>query len=129
MREKRIAFEHARIAVGGLLARRALVDQRNGDPALGELQRDRRADDTRAEHDHLRTSHGEASRMTAHMYATRSTAASMADIPHGWPFSIARLRRLPGWDATALPLWLSQCLSASPCRRSARCCGRIFPKR
>ncbi len=65
--KERIALEHAGVAVGGFLARPALVDQRDGDPALGELQRDRRADDAGAEHDHLRSSHGGASGMTAHM--------------------------------------------------------------
>jgi hypothetical protein len=64
VRKERVAFEHAGIAVGCFLARATLVDQRDRDAALGKLQRDRGADDARAEHHRLNPGHGRISEMT-----------------------------------------------------------------
>ena len=57
-RKHRVAFDHAGVAVGGFLPRLAPIDERDGEPALGEMQRDRGADDAGAEHDRVRASHG-----------------------------------------------------------------------
>ncbi len=57
-RKDRIAFDHAGIAVGGLLARPAAVDERRRQTALGELEPDRGADDAGPEHDGVDARHG-----------------------------------------------------------------------
>ena len=57
VREKRVAFDDAGVAVGGFLARPAAIDQRDRKPALGEVQRRRGADDAGAEHDHIASRH------------------------------------------------------------------------
>ena len=48
MWKQRIAFDHAGIAEGRLLARAAAVEQGDAQPALGEMQRNGRADDAGA---------------------------------------------------------------------------------
>src|SRR5262249_54472646 len=45
MRQQRAAFDDAGVAVGRFLARPAPVDERDREPALREMQCDRRADD------------------------------------------------------------------------------------
>ena len=56
-RKQRVGLDDAGIAVGGALARLAAVDQRDREAALGEVQRDRGADDAGAEHDRVGASH------------------------------------------------------------------------
>ncbi len=53
------AADDAGIAVGRLLAGPAPVDERDGKPALGELQCGRRADDAGAENHYVRACHCE----------------------------------------------------------------------
>ena len=57
-REDRLAFEHARIAVGSFFARPATVDERDRKPSLGEMQGDGGTDDAGAQNDGVRSSHG-----------------------------------------------------------------------
>ncbi len=57
-RKNRVALDDARIAVGGLLARGAAIDQRDAQSPFCELQRDRGADDAGTEHDGIGSSHG-----------------------------------------------------------------------
>ena len=57
VRKQRIAFEHASVAVGGLLAWPALVDQRDRDAALGQMQCDRRADDAGTQNQNVPAGH------------------------------------------------------------------------
>src|SRR5262249_14843336 len=52
-----VAFDHAGIAVRGFFARRAAIDERNGEAALGEVERDRGADNAGAEHDGIAARH------------------------------------------------------------------------
>jgi hypothetical protein len=56
-RKDGVAFDHAGIAVRGFFARRAAIDERNAEAALGEVQRDRCADNTGAEHDGIAAYH------------------------------------------------------------------------
>ena len=49
MRKQRVAFDHAGVAVGGLLARAAAVDQHHRHAALGQMQGRRGADDAGAQ--------------------------------------------------------------------------------
>ena len=57
MREQRIAFDDAGIAVGGFLAGAATVDQCHRQPAFDEVQRRRNTDDACAQHDRVGTGH------------------------------------------------------------------------
>ena len=57
MRKQRVAFDHAGIAVGRLLARVAAIEQGNAQPALGEVERNGGADHAGAEHDRVGTCH------------------------------------------------------------------------
>src|SRR3954468_24161142 len=57
MRKKRVAFQHAGIAVRCALARPLPVNQRHRDSALGEMQGKRGADDPSAEHDYVAACH------------------------------------------------------------------------
>ena len=56
-RKQRVGLDDAGVAVGRALPRLAAVDQRDGKAALGEVQGDRDADDTGAEHDRVGASH------------------------------------------------------------------------
>ena len=68
-REHRVALDHAGIAIGGLLAHAGAIDQRHAQAALGEMQRDRGADNAGAEHDGVRACH-----VTVFPFRTRSSA-------------------------------------------------------
>jgi hypothetical protein len=52
-RKYRVAFDYAGIAVGGRLTRPAPVDERDREAALGEMNRDGRADDAGSENDDI----------------------------------------------------------------------------
>ena len=56
-RKHRVALDDTGIAIGGLLAQAGAIKQRDAQAALGEMQRDRRADDAGAEHDGVRARH------------------------------------------------------------------------
>src|ERR1700690_2789319 len=56
-RKNSIALDHAGIAIGGLLAHAGAIDQRNAQAPLGEMQRNRGADNAGAENDGVRACH------------------------------------------------------------------------
>ena len=56
-RKDGVAFDDAGIAVGRPLARPAAIDQRDREAALGEMQRDRGADDAGSKHDDIGARH------------------------------------------------------------------------
>ena len=56
-RKNRVAFDYAGIAVGGLLARIAAVDERDAQALPGELQRGGGADDAGAQHNDIGARH------------------------------------------------------------------------
>ncbi len=56
-RKDGVAFDDAGIAVRGLLARRATVEERHRKPALGQMQPDRGADDASTEDDSIHARH------------------------------------------------------------------------
>ena len=55
--KNRVAFNDAGIAEGRALTRTGAIDQRDGEPALDEVQRDRRADNAGTQHQRIRASH------------------------------------------------------------------------
>ncbi len=82
------ADDDAGVAVARLLAGPAPVDQRDRQPALDQMQRDRRADNAGSQNDCIGTRHedprgGSVVRENLHIASARlSTPPSMADMPH-----------------------------------------------
>ncbi len=59
VRQERISLDHTGIPVGRLLTGRSAIEQHNGDPALGEMQGNRGADDPGPQHDDVDSRHGD----------------------------------------------------------------------
>jgi hypothetical protein len=57
-RQDRVALDDAGIAERGLFAHAGAIEQRDAQAALGEMQRDRSADNAGAEHDCIGAGHG-----------------------------------------------------------------------
>src|SRR5262249_51100342 len=71
-RKDGVAFDHAGIAVRGLLAGCAAIEERNRKPVLGEMQPNRGADNAGTEHDGIDARHGVPSQTFAPPACTRA---------------------------------------------------------
>src|SRR5262249_14696930 len=66
-RKYRVALDDAGVAIGGLLADSCPINQSHAQPAFGEMQRYRRADNSGAENHRIRACHAKSSRVTLYM--------------------------------------------------------------